>query len=93
MWDCTDLLSVTGSDPSDRSVINHSVIDACVIDTNYEEWREIDTDTTTGPYLDVMKNGTPRVARPVLDHVILHAKRFVSIRSFPPSDSLKDRNA
>jgi hypothetical protein len=48
---------------------------------------------TQAHILDVTKNGTPLVGRPVLDRVILHAERFVLIRSFLPFDSLKDKDA
>jgi hypothetical protein len=48
---------------------------------------------TQAHILNVTKNDTPLVGRPVLDRVILHAERFVLTRSFSLFDSLKDRNA
>ena len=55
MWDCSDLSSATGLGPSDRSVINRSVIHTRVIDTKYEEWRDIDTGKNTGSYIECDK--------------------------------------
>jgi hypothetical protein len=50
MWNCSDLPSATGLGPSDRSVINRSIVYTCVMDTKHEEWSDIDTDKDTGPY-------------------------------------------